>query len=113
MADSLIAFFKEQRNLDIISDLKNLGIVMEDDTKSLSEDLAGKTFVITGSFPGYDRKELTSLVELHGGKASSSVSKKTSYVLAGDDPGSKLTKARELGIDIISIDEFLGMIGER
>ena len=113
MADSLIAFFKEQRNLDIISELKNLGIVMEDDTKSLSDDLAGKTFVITGSFPGYDRKELTSMVELHGGKASSSVSKKTSYVLAGDDPGSKLTKARDLGIDIISIDEFLGMIGER
>lgn len=113
MADSLINFFKEQRNLDIISELRDLGIVLEDDTKSLSEDLVGKTFVITGSFPGYDRKELTSLVELHGGKASSSVSKKTSFVLAGIDPGSKLTKARELGVDIISIEEFLGMIGER
>jgi DNA ligase (NAD+) len=113
MADSLLIFFKEQRNLEIISELKDLGIVMEDDTKNLSEDLIGKTFVITGSFPGYDRKELTNLVELHGGKASSSVSKKTSFVLAGDDPGSKLTKARELGVNIITIEEFLGMIGER
>lgn len=113
MADSLLTFFKEQRNLEIISDLKFLGIVMEDDTKNLSEDLTGKTFVITGSFPGYDRKKLTSLVELHGGKASSSVSKKTSFVLAGNDPGSKLTKARELGVYVIEIEEFLGMIGER
>lgn len=113
MADSLLTFFKEQRNLDIISELKNLNIVMEDDTKNLSDDLYGKTFVITGGFPGYDRKELTRLVELHGGKASSSVSKKTSFVLAGEDPGSKLTKAKELGINIITLEEFLGMIGER
>lgn len=113
MADSLLIFFKEQRNLDIISELKDLNIVMEDDSKTLSEDLNGKTFVITGSFPGYDRKELTGLVEIHGGKASSSVSKKTSFVLAGEDPGSKLTKAKELGVNIISIEEFLGMIGER
>lgn len=113
MADSLMNFFKEQRNLDIILELRDLGIVMEDDTKSLSEDLVGKTFVITGSFPGYDRKELTGLVEIHGGKASSSVSKKTSFVLAGVDPGSKLTKARELGVNIIGIEDFLGMIDER
>lgn len=113
MADSLLIFFKEQRNLDIISELKDLNIVMEDDSKTLSEDLNGKTFVITGSFPGYDRKELTGLVEIHGGKASLSVSKKTSFVLAGEDPGSKLTKAKELGVNIISIEEFLGMIGER
>ncbi|KAF0090999.1 MAG: DNA ligase (NAD+) [Fusobacteria bacterium] len=113
MADSLLTFFKEKRNLEIITDLKYLGIVMEDDTKNLSEDLVGKTFVITGSFPGYDRKELTNLVELHGGKASSSVSKKTSFVLAGNEPGSKLTKARELGVDVIEIKEFLKKIGER
>ena len=113
MADSLISFFKEKRNLDIIDELKSLGISMEDETMSLSDDLAGKTFVITGSFTGFDRKELTNMIELHGGKASSSVSKKTTYVLAGEDPGSKLVKANELGIEIISIDEFLGMIGER
>lgn len=113
MADSLLTFFKQQRNLDIISDLKNLNIVMADDTKNLSDVLKGKTFVITGSFPGYDRKELTRLVEIHGGKASSSVSKKTSFVLAGEDPGSKLTKAKELGINIVTLEDFLGMIGER
>lgn len=113
MAESLLTFFKEQRNLDIISDLKALNIVMEDDTKNLGEELNGKTFVITGSFTGYDRKGLTGLVEIHGGKASSSVSKKTSFVLAGEDPGSKLNKAKELGVNIITIEEFLGMIGER
>jgi DNA ligase (NAD+) len=113
MADSLLIFFKEQRNLDIISELRELGILMEDDSKKISDDLVGKTFVITGSFTGYDRKELTGLVEIHGGKASSSVSKKTSFVLAGDDPGSKLNKAKELGVNIITIEEFLGMIGER
>ena len=113
MAESLLTFFNEQRNLDIISELKKLGIVMEDDTKNLSEDLNDKTFVITGSFPGYDRKELTRLVEIHGGKASSSVSKKTSYVLVGEDPGSKLTKAKDLGINIITFEDFLEMIGER
>ncbi len=113
MADSIIAFFKESRNINIISELKSLGILMKDDTRSLSNDLKGKTFVITGSFSDYDRKELTNLVELHGGKASSSVSKKTTYVLAGDDPGSKLNKAISLGIKIISIDEFSEMIDER
>lgn len=113
MAESLLTFFKEKRNLDIIIELKKLNIVMEDDTKNLSDDLNGKTFVITGSFPGYDRKELTGLVEIHGGKASSSVSKKTSFVLAGEDPGSKLTKAKELGVNIITLEQFLEMLGER
>lgn len=113
MAESLLTFFKEKRNLDIIIELKKLNLVMEDDTKNLSDDLNGKTFVITGSFPGYDRKELTGLVEIHGGKASSSVSKKTSFVLAGEDPGSKLTKAKELGVNIITLEQFLEMLGER
>lgn len=113
MAESLLAFFSENRNLDIIEELMALGLVMEDDSVSKSENLQGKTFVITGSFAGHDRKELTSLVEEHGGKASSSVSKKTSYVLAGEDPGSKLSKARELDIKVIDIDEFMNMISER
>ncbi len=113
MADSIVAFFNESRNINIISELRSLGVIMEDDTRNLSEDLKGKTIVITGSFSGYDRKELSNLVELHGGKASSSVSKKTSYVLAGDDPGSKLSKAVDLGVKVITLDDLLGLISER
>jgi len=112
MADSVVTFFKESRNINIISELKNLGVKMEDDSINLSEVLKGKTFVITGSFDNYDRKELTDLVELHGGKASSSVSKKTTYVLAGEAPGNKLNKAVTLGVEIITINEFLEMIKE-
>ena len=112
MADSLVGFFAEARNLEIIARMKDLGILMEDSTRSLGSVLAGKTIVVTGSLDGYDRKEINSLIELHGGKASSSVSKKTSYVLAGAEAGSKLAKAEELGISIISLDEFMKMIGE-
>ena len=112
MADSLVGFFAEARNLEIIARMKDLGILMEDSTRTLGSGLAGKTIVVTGSLEGYDRKEINSLIELHGGKASSSVSKKTSYVLAGAEAGSKLAKAEELGISIISLDEFMKMIGE-
>lgn len=112
MADSLVNFFKEKRNLDIISELKELGINFKDTTKSLGDSLNGKTVVITGSFDGYDRKGLSSLVELHGGKASSSVSKKTDYILAGNEAGSKLQKGIDLGIEIIDLDKFLSIIDE-
>ena len=112
MADSLVGFFAEARNLEIIGRMKELGILMEDGTRILGSELAGRTIVVTGSFDGYDRNEITSLIELHGGKASSSVSKKTSYVLAGAEAGSKRTKAEDLGITIISLDEFMKMIGE-
>lgn len=111
MADSLLAFIGEPRNLEIIARLKALGVSMEEEGRSLGSELAGKTIVVTGSLPGYDRKEITALIELHGGKASSSVSRKTSWVLAGEEAGSKLAKARELNIEIIGLEEFLERIG--
>lgn len=69
----------------------------------------GKTFVLTGSLTKYTRNDASNLIEKFGGKTSSSVSKKTDYVLAGEDAGSKLTKARDLGIQIISEEEFENM----
>ena len=72
----------------------------------------GKTFVLTGTLPTMSRKEASLLIEKNGGKTSSSVSKKTDYVLAGEDAGSKLTKAQSLGVTIISEEQLLSMIEE-
>ena len=79
--------------------------------KSDEEDdrFAGKTFVLTGTLEKYTREEASDIIEKFGGKTSSSVSKKTSYLLAGEDAGSKLTKAQSLGIQIITEDEFIEM----
>jgi DNA ligase (NAD+) len=72
----------------------------------LPYNLAGKTFVLTGSLEKYSREEASNIIEKFGGKTSSSVSKKTTYLLAGEDAGSKLTKAQSLGVQIISENEF-------
>ena len=73
--------------------------------------LTGKTVVVTGTLEGYTRQEAQELVKQHGGKASSSVSKKTDFVLAGANPGSKLAKAEKLGVPVIDLPEFLRVIG--
>ena len=109
-ANNIIEFFAQEQTKDIIERLKNLGVNME----SLQEDnidnrFEGKIFVLTGALEKYSRKEAEDLIEKYGGKTSSSVSKKTSYVLAGEDAGSKLTKAQELGITIITEEEFENM----
>ena len=110
-ANNIIEFFAQEQTKDIIERLKNLGVNME----SLQEDnidnrFEGKIFVLTGALEKYSRKEAEDLIEKYGGKTSSSVSKKTSYVLAGEDAGSKLTKAQELGITIITEKEFEDMV---
>ena len=109
-ANNIIEFFAQEQTKDIIERLKNLGVNME----SLQEDnidnrFEGKIFVLTGALEKYSRKEAEDLIEKYGGKTSSSVSKKTSYVLAGEDAGSKLTKAQKLGITIITEEEFENM----
>ena len=77
-----------------------------------SEQFAGMTFVITGTLPNMERKQAAELIERNGGKVSGSVSKKTTYLLAGDNAGSKLTKAEALGVNVISEEKLLEMIKE-
>ena len=107
MANSITEFFQQEQTTDLLNKLKEAGVNM----KSLEEEITdkrfeGKTFVLTGSLEKYTRKEAEDIIEKFGGKTSSSVSKKTDYLLAGEDAGSKLTKAQSLGITIISEEEF-------
>ena len=111
MADSLENYFALDGTHDLISQLKELGLAMNPSPqKQAGGVFEGKTFVLTGTLPTMKRSEAAKLIEDNGGKTSSSVSKKTSYVLAGEEAGSKLTKAQSLGIPIITEEEFLEMI---
>ena len=111
-ASDITSFFAEKRNRDIIDRLKELGVNMKSLSMQERKDdrFAGMTFVLTGTLPTLKRDEASAIIESFGGKASGSVSKKTSYVLAGEEAGSKLTKAQELGIKIIDENEFMEMI---
>ena len=110
-AHSITEFFKQPQTLDLIEKLKQAGVNMEVIKKKSSDNrFDGKTFVLTGSLENYTRDEATKIIENLGGKTSSSVSKKTDYVLAGEDAGSKLKKAQELGVNIISEEEFAVMV---
>ena len=115
MATSIVRFFGNPQTLHLIERLREAGVSMEslDYGKEKKGALLGKTVVLTGTLPGLTRDEAKKLIEDNGGKASSSVSARTDFVLAGSDAGSKLTKAQELGIRIIDEDEFLAMIGDR
>ena len=91
----------------MIEKLKQAGVNLESLEEDIQDDrFAGKTFVLTGSLEKYTRGEATNLIEKFGGKTSSSVSKKTDYVLAGEEAGSKLTKAQNLGVTILTEAEF-------
>ena len=111
MAQSVFDYFRLEGTRHLISQLKELGVEMKPlNAKEKSGAFLGKTFVLTGTLPTMSRKEASTIIEQNGGKTSSSVSKKTDFVLAGEDAGSKLTKAQSLGIKIISEAEFLEMI---
>lgn len=111
MALSIENYFSLDSTKELIGDLKSLGLKMKSSSpKSGNRIFSGKTFVLTGTLPTMKRSEASKLIEENGGKTSSSVSKKTSYVLAGEDAGSKLTKAQTLGITIISEEEFKSML---
>ena len=110
MADSILFFFESSENQDLLNDLKELGINFLSKSLPLSEEksgIKGKTFVLTGTLEQFTREEAQALIEKYGGKTSSSVSKKTDFVLAGKEAGSKLAKARELGVAVLSEEEFL------
>lgn len=103
-------FFEEEKNQMIVKRLEESGVNMEAKEQPGGGKLEGLTFVITGTLPGMDRKEAAAQVEAQGGKVSGSVSRKTSYLLAGENAGSKLAKAQELGIEIIDETRFREML---
>lgn len=110
---SLTSFFSEERNRAVIARLIERGLMITSpSTVSLtgSQSLTGKTFVFTGGLAGYSRDQAKELIEQHGGQISSSVSKKTSFVVAGSDPGSKLDQARKLGVRILTETEFTALV---
>ena len=111
MAKSVYDYFRLEGTAHLIGELKALGVEMKPlEKKEKAGSFIGKTFVLTGTLPTMSRKEASLLIEQNGGKTSSSVSKKTDYVLAGEDAGSKLTKAQSLGVTIISESDLLQMI---
>jgi len=114
IANNIYNFFKQEQTIDLIEKLKQANVNMNY-LKQVSTDerFAGKVFVLTGSLEKYTRDEVSEIIENFGGKTSSSVSKKTDYVLAGEDAGSKLRKANELGIKVITEQEFEDMAFER
>ena len=111
-ADCVLDFFARHRNIQLCEKLKNAGLTCEAVKMAASDKLAGLTFVLTGTLPTLSRDEAAEMIKAEGGKVSGSVSKKTSYVVAGDAAGSKLTKARELGVTVIDEETLLKMINE-
>lgn len=111
MAQCAFNYFTLESTRALIEEFRSLGIEMKGEKKELASALfEGKTFVLTGTLPTFNRSDASALIEQNGGKVSSSVSKKTSYVLAGEDAGSKLTKAQTLGVTVISEEQLLSMI---
>lgn len=112
LANNIFTALHEPHMTELIERLKSYGVntVYQSDVKS--DKLAGLTFVITGTLPNMTRDEAKTLIEQNGGKCSGSVSRKTSYVLAGEEAGSKLTKAQQLGVTVISQQQLIEMIGE-
>ena len=112
IAQSVTDYFTAERNQEFLKRLKLAGIKMEEESQEIAknEAFAGKTFVLTGTLSTMERKAAQEKIESLGGKAASSVSKKTDYVVVGENAGSKLNKARELGITVLSEEEFLNML---
>jgi len=106
MAESLVQFFSLESSDRFLTKLRNAGVSMTAEESSKPQTFAGKSIVVTGSLERWERREIETLIEEHGGKAASSVSKKTAFVVAGEKAGSKLVKAQGLGIPILTEEEF-------
>jgi DNA ligase (NAD+) len=111
VARSIRRFFDEPRNRELVERLRSAGLRFTHEKKRTGGTLAGKTFVLTGTLPGWTREDAKAAIEAAGGKVSGSVSKKTAYLVAGEDAGSKLDKARELGVSVIDEGQLREMIG--
>ena len=113
MADSVVEFFKEEKNISVIEKLKEAGVntkLIESDDEDIPKIFEKMKIVLTGTLPTLKRNDAKEMIEKRGGKATSSVSKSTSFVLAGEEAGSKLTKANDLGIKVIDEEKFLQLI---
>jgi DNA ligase (NAD+) len=110
IAASVVHFFADKHNRDIVRRLEVAGVTLRGARRPHAGAFAGKTFVLTGTLPGHTREEATVIIESNGGTVSSSVSRNTSYLLAGDDAGSKLAKAKSLKVPVINESEFLRML---
>jgi DNA ligase (NAD+) len=112
VAESIYHFFAQPENLEVVDKLRAAGVNLSAKAaRRRSAELQGKQFVLTGKLPTLSREEASALIEQHGGRVTNSVSQKTDFVLAGDDAGSKLDKARALGIAVVDEPEFLKMVG--
>lgn len=109
-ANCILEFFKDPKNQKIVGRMEQYGVNMESKEQPRGTKFQGMTFVVTGTLKGMERKEASAIIEQQGGKVSGSVSKKTTMVLAGENAGSKLIKAQELGVKIISEEELLAML---
>ena len=112
MADSVVEFFKEEKNISVIEKLKNAGVntkIIDNDNEDIIKIFDKMKIVLTGTLPTLKRNDAKDIIEKLGGKATSSVSKSTSFVLAGEEAGSKLTKANELGVKVIDEETFLNL----
>ena len=112
-ATALVEFFADEKSKALISRLKELGVNTDATAEEREETLAGLTFVLTGTLPTMTRDEASALIKQAGGKVSGSVSKKTSYVVAGEEAGSKLTKANELGVTVLDEDGLMRLLGKQ
>ncbi len=112
MVQDILEYFAQPETLELLEEFEKLGVNMKSKSLESKQDnrFGGKTFVLTGTLPTMTREQASELIQNHGGKVSGSVSKKTSYVLAGEEAGSKLTKARDLGITIISEEDLLELL---
>ena len=110
-ATALVEFFADENTRQLIDRLRNHGVKTDAAQEPKKETLLGLTFVLTGTLPTMTRDEASALIKQNGGKVSSSVSKKTSFVVAGEEAGSKLTKAKELGVTVIDEDGLRAMLG--
>ena len=111
IAESIVEFFADEHNRKLVSDLRKADLTFTGQKKEKGTKLAGKTFVLTGTLERHTRDEAKKMIEDAGGRVSGSVSKKTDYVVAGSDAGSKLDRARELGVSVIGEEELEGLVG--
>jgi DNA ligase (NAD+) len=113
VAEAIVEFFANEKNRRLVEELATLGLEMTAEKKVVGTALTGLTFVLTGTLPTLTREEAKERIEAAGGKVSGSVSKKTSYVVAGDEAGSKLEKAMQLGVSVLDEEGLVELLGSR